>query len=189
MDAFTYVCMCAGTHAHVFCFFCFLSQVRRLLREPRSVGVRPDRLGVCSAGISWARASPGRPPRPFGRFVAGAGAVHRDRVLSLQLECLVAVCVWRCSLNVLHGGGAGARVQGEGMFAEKLLIVPPSKFPSGDLLSPGVSVYMILLSLYDIPVIHVCILAITIVHACMHACMRACVHTYSGDLLSAGVCI
>ena len=75
------------------------------------------------------------------------------------------------------------------MFAEKLLIVPPSKFPSGDLLSPGVSVYMILLSLYDIPVIHVCILAITIVHACMHACMRACVHTYSGDLLSAGVCI
>ena len=178
-----YVCsMCAGTHAHA---FCFLLQVRRLLREPRSVGVRPDRLGVCSAGISWARASPGRPPRPFGRFVAGALAVHRDRVLSLQLECLVAVCVWRCSLNVLHGGGAGARVQGEGMFAEKLLIIPPSKFPSGDLLSPGVSVYMILLSLYHIPVIHVCILAITIVHACM----RACAHTYSGDLLSAGVCI
>ena len=167
--------VCGDTRACIL-FFCFLLQVRRLLREPRSVGVRPDRLGVCSAGISWARASPGRPPRPFGRFVAGALAVHRDRVLSLQLECLVAVCVLRCSWNVLYGGGAGARVQGEGMFAEKLLIVPPSKFPSGDLLSPGVCIY-------DILVIHV--------YTCHNyrASKQACMHTYSGDLLSAGGCI
>ena len=47
------------------------------------------------------------------------------------------------------------------MFAEKLLIVPPSKFPSGDLLNAGVC-------LYDITIIHVCIYAITIMHACMH---------------------
>ena len=59
------------------------------------------------------------------------------------------------------GGGVGAGLQGEGMFAEKLLIVPPSKFPSGDLLIAGVC-------LYDITIIHVCIYAITIMHACMH---------------------